>query len=302
MKKTKLGVWLIGVALFMATLTSCGAGEKQEMKLVNEQTFAPAEVTSIQLDYDNDDITLLESDTGDIILKEYMDIDKSSYYARIKNKNGQLAISEGRRPSGNRLGCHVELYLPSGYKADVALHTTESTIKTQVSQPMTALRAETTRGTMELTDIQAQTLSASSANGTINLSNVRADTIIVKATNAAVNADNVHGAIQYTTSNGKLKLTDAHGSGTFEASSDGTLELAFAKITGDINVSAKNSDIHFAAPKAAAFHFSASSRNGSIDANYDGVVVNDDQAAGEVGKNPQFTVELEARNGDIEAE
>lgn len=299
MKNTKMGTLLVGAMLLMVTLTSCGG--KQEMKLVNEQNFTPSQVSSIRLDYDNDDITLLESATADIVLKEYMDIDKSAYYAKIENRNGELSINEGQRPSGNRLDCYVELYLPAGYEADISVHTTESTLKTKVSHNLAALRAETTHGTLEIAGIKAQTVSVSSANGAVNLSNVEADTISFNTTNAVVTTDNVHGVIQYTTSNGKLILTAAYGSGSFEATSDGTLDIAFAEITGDINASAKNSDIHFTAPKDAAFHFIASSRNGSIDAGYNGVAVSGDQAAGDVGDNPQFTVELEARNGNVEA-
>ncbi|MDL2238005.1 DUF4097 domain-containing protein [Christensenellaceae bacterium OttesenSCG-928-K19] len=299
MNKIKMGALLVGVMLFMVTLTSCG--EKQEMKLVNEQTFTPSEVSSIRIDYDSDDITLLESATADIVLKEYMDIDKGTYYARIENKNGELSISEGQRPSGNRLDCYVELYLPAGYEADVAVHTTESTLKTQIGHSLAALRTDTTHGTLEITGIKARTVSVSSANGAAAISNVEADTISFNTTNAAVNADNVHGAIQYTTSNGKLILTAAYGSGTFEATSDGTIDITFTEITGDVKATAKNNDILFTAPEDTAFHFVASSRNGSIDASYDGVAVSNGQATGDVGDNPHFTVELDARNGNIEA-
>jgi len=300
MKKTKLCMRFMGTMLVIITLTGCG--KKQEMKLVNEQNFTPADVLSIRLDYDNDDITLLESPTGDITLKEYMDIDKSAYYARIENSNGQLSIGEGQRPGGNRLDCYVELYLPADYEADISVHTTESILKTQISHPLAALHTETTHGTLELNNIKARMISVSSAGGTVNLSNVEADTISFDTANAVVNADHVHGAIRYTTSNGKLTLTAAYGLGVFDASSDGTLDIAFAEIMGEIKVSAKNSDIYFTAPEDAAFHFIASSRNGSIKAGYDGVVVSDGQAVGDVGKNPKFTVELKTHNGAVNAE
>ena len=299
MHKTKMGALLVGTMLIMVMLTSCG--EAKEMRLVNEQRFTPSEVTSIRLDYNNDDITLLESATADIVLKEYMDIDKSAYYARIENRNGELSINEGMRPSGNRLGCYVELYLPADYEADVSVHTTESALTTQISHTLAALHAETTHGLLEIVDIKARTVSVSSANGTVNLSNVNADTLSFHTTNATVNADNVHGQIQYATSNGKLILTAAYGSGTFEVTSNGTLDIAFAEITGNIKASSKNSDVHFTAPKDAAFHFTASSRNGSVNVSYDGLVVNNGHAAGDAGNDPQFTVELEARNGNIEA-
>ncbi|GEM_PF-5013007 len=226
MKKINLGGLFIGTILFITILTSCG--KKQEMKLVNEQRFQPAQVSGIRLDYDNDDITLLESPTADIVLKEYMDIDKSAYYARIENRNGVLSVSEGQRPGGGRLDCYVELYLPAGYEADVTVHTTESTLKTKVSHTLASLRTETTHGILEITDINVRTISVSSAGGDISLSNVKTDMISI-------------------------------------------------------------------------FHFIAESRNGSISTGYDGVAVKDGQAAGDVGSNPQFTVALETRNGNVEA-
>lgn len=223
MKKKTYRLLLAGIILFAATVPGCG--KKQEIKLVNEQNFTPSEAGSIRLDYDNDDITLLESSTSDIILKEYMDIDKSSYYARINNRDGELSISEGKRPGGNRLDCYVELYLPADFGPEVFVHTTKGTFETKFGHPLTALHAETTSGTLKLDNLQAQTLSVSSANGTVGLSNAQAETISIDTTNAEVNANNIHGAIRYTTSNGSLVLTAAHGSGNFEASSDGRLDI-----------------------------------------------------------------------------
>lgn len=286
-------------ALIAAFLSGCGT-KRQEMVLVNEQHFRTEEVSELRLDYDNDDITLLESDSNDIVLREYMDIDKSSYYARIRHLGSTLHIEEGRRPGGNRLGCYVELYLPAGFTADIGIHTTESSLKTLAGHTMGILRAETTRGSLEIAGINAREVYVSSANGTVSMRNVTADTISIDAANARVEADHITGEIRYNTSGGTLILSGANGCGIFEAASDGHLELSFAEITGDISAVAGNGSIYFKAPAEAAFRFFASSRNGSIDSSYDSVAVNGGQASGDVGTNPVFCVELKTHNGKIE--
>ena len=291
---------LLGV-LFLASIVT-GCEDAGEIKLVNEQSFSIADVSNIRLDYDDDDVFLLESGSADIVLKEYMDIDKAAYYARVTNDNGKLSIGEGQRPSGNRLNGYVELYLPAGCEADISIHTTESTLTTRIGHTLAALHTETTHGTLDLANITARAVSVSSPDGTVNVSNVKAETISFDTTNAVVTAKSVYGTIQYATTNGELVLTDAHGSGSFNASSGGSFDLAFSEITGDIKVTAKNSTILFTAPQNAAFHFIASSRNGSVNTDYENVAVSDvGKATGDVGDNPLHTVDLETQNGDIEA-
>ena len=290
---------IIMVALMQCSLTACG--QKQEMTLVNEQSFSPAGAQSIRVDYDKDDITIHESTDGQITLKEYMDIDKSSYYANIENVNGELIINEGKRPGGDKLGCKVELYLPAGLAADVFIHATDSTVQTQIGTPLAEVHFETTQGNLALSDLEAVSLTVSSANGTVKLDKVTADTITLDTSNADVDMNGVSGAITYISTNGNLTMRESVGSGSFHASSDGTFDIAYSEITGSISVYTHNSKILFAAPSSAAFIFTATSKNGDIQTAYPDVTVNGGTASGSVGGNPQYIVDLETRNGDIEA-
>lgn len=290
----------IALITMVSLLTLAGCGEKQ-MQLVNEQSFDPSGIQNQCLDYDNDDITIFKSTDGNIVLKEYMDIDKSAYYAKVDNAGDELSIVEGQRPSGNRLKCYVEIYLPDGFTGDVSAHTTNGTLFTKTDLPFANLYADTTRGSLELNDINAKTISITSANGTINLNNVTADSIAFDTSNANIEATSIQGQIQYETSNSSLVLRNATGSGNFKASSDGKIDIDFAEITGNISVYVNNSDIVFGASDSTAFHFSAFSENGSIDTEYPGITEHNDHATGDVGSHPLYTVKLETKNGNIGA-
>lgn len=286
-------------ALALVSMSACG--KNREMALVNEQSISTADIQRILVDYDKDDITIYDSPSDQIIVKEYMDIDKSSYYARIKNKDGELTIGEGQRPGGDKLGCYIEMYLPVGLRADVCIHVTNSNIETQITQPMATLRFETTQGNLDLSNVEANNLFVASANGTVNLNGITADTITLKTGNATVDMTNVDGIIDYTTTNGKLTVQGASGYGSYSASADGTLDISYREITGDICAFTHNSNILFTAPADAAFNFTANSKNGNVQVDYAGITVSGGAAGGSVGSNPQHTVKLQARNGDIEA-
>jgi len=106
----------------MGILTGCG--EQKATALVNTLTFDTEDFGSLRLDYDAEDIHVLKSDNDKVILKEYMNEDKPSYYARVSTQSDELLITEGNRPNRSSFESYIEIYIPPNYTDSISLHST----------------------------------------------------------------------------------------------------------------------------------------------------------------------------------
>ncbi|MDR2149738.1 MAG: DUF4097 family beta strand repeat-containing protein, partial [Spirochaetaceae bacterium] len=107
-----------------------------EKHLVNTQEIALENINSVDIAYSWENITLFESDTNTLILKEYMSIDKSNYYAHISNSGDKIFIKKGSRPFGIGIGilfnvfnARVEVYLPKSYTKNIKIKASSGKIE-----------------------------------------------------------------------------------------------------------------------------------------------------------------------------
>lgn len=90
------------------------------------------------------------------------------------------------------------------------------------------------------------------------------------------------------------------GSGSFNASGEGSIDLSFVNVIRDISAYSKNGTLTVMLPSVLDFKFSAATKEGSIDTSFaEQLAITDNTAAGSVGTSPEITVKLETRNGDI---
>lgn len=288
------------VLLLMGSFSGCG-GQKATA-LVNTLTFDTRDVEILRLDYDADDIHVLESDHAKVIVKEYMNEDKKSYYARTSLQKGELLITEGDRPRRSSFASDIEIYVPQDYRNSLSLHSTSGTISSEMALNLAGVfSVDTTNGVVEVANAKASTVKATSTNGSLRLANIAAEEINIRTTNAATSIKQAIGVISYQSKGGKLTASDLHGSGSFHASGEGSINLSFADVTSNISVYAKNGTLTVILPPALACNFSAITKNGSIDTSFvDQLAITDSAASGTVGVSPQLTVKLETRNGDIQ--
>ncbi len=289
------------VFLLMGILSGCG-GQKA-VALVNTLTFGTGDFESLRLDYDADNIHVLESDNDKVIVKEYMNENKNSYYARTGTQNGELLITEGDRPRRSSFESYIEIYIPKDYTNSLSLHSTSGTINSEISMNLTGdFSVDTTSGVIEVSNTKASTVKASSTNGSLNFENIDADEINIQTTNATTSMNRISGAISYQSKGGKLTASDLSGSGSFNASGEGSIDISFTDVTSDISAYSKNGTLTVTLPSELDFKFSATTKEGSIDTSFaDLLAVTDNTAAGTVGSSPAVSIDLETRNGDIKA-
>ncbi|MFT3983801.1 MAG: DUF4097 family beta strand repeat-containing protein [Lachnospiraceae bacterium] len=298
MRHNKVSSACAGIML-MGILSGCK--EQKAVIPVNTLTFDTRAFESLRLDYDADDIYVLESENDKIIVREYMNKDKKSYYARCTVQNGELLITEGDRPRFFDFKSYIEVYLPQNYDRSLSLHSTSGTINSEIPLHLSEdFIVDTTSGTVRLSNTKALKIKASCTNGSLSFENIEADEIMIRTTNSATMMNQINGVISYQSKGGELTASGLCGSGSFQVSGEGTVDLSYDDVSGDLYAYSKNGAIAIAIPNELAFKFSAVTREGTIETSFaDLLAVTDDTAAGTVGTFPVITIELETRNGDI---
>ena len=133
------------------------------------------------------------------------------------------------------------------------------------------------------------------------LTNFTAKTCAIDTTNADTNLDHITGAITYKSKGGNLTMSVVSGSGSFQATGDGNLELAFMEVTGDLSVFAKNGRIALTLPQDLNFAFSATTKDGNIQTPFlESLSFSGQKAGGTIGGRADVKIGLETKNGDIE--
>lgn len=299
MKRTLLSFACAGI-LLTGIFTGCTS--QKQMTLVNTLAFRVRDFQSLRLDYDADDIYVLESDHDKVTLKEYMNEDKKSYYARTSTRKGELLITEGKRPKRSSFESYIEIYIPQEYNGGLFVHSTSGTIKSEVALNLSGdFGVDTTSGVVHVSNTNVSNLTITSTNGELNFENVDADGVNIKTTNATTSMNQINGAISYQSKGGKLTASELSGSGSFQASGDGSIDISFTDVTGDIDAFCKNGHLNLKLPNQLAFKFAAKTKEGSIHTSFtDQLDKTENTAAGAVGPSPEILVDLETRNGDIE--
>ncbi len=285
--------------LLLGLLSGCG-GQKGTA-LVNTLTFNTGDFESLRLDYDADDIQVLESDNDKVILKEYMNEDKKRYYARSSTKNGELLITEGDRPRRSGFESYIELYIPQDYSGSLSLHSTSGTINSDIALNLSGdFSADTTSGVVKVSNTKVSKIKAASTNGSLSFNNIDADGVNIQTTNATTSINQINGTISYKSKGGKLTASELSGSGSFNASGEGSIDISFVDVRGDIFAYSKNGSLTVALPNELAFKFSATTKEGSMDISFaDQIAVTGNTAAGIIDASPGISIELETRNGNI---
>ena len=298
---TRMQLTLTYASIFLVMVFT-GCRSPKALKLVNTVSLSANDLQSLRLDYADDDIHVFSSEDDTITLKEYMNEDKKRYYARLSMHDGELLIQEGERPRRSTFASYVEIYIPLSCSKSVSLHTSTGTIL--VKTPLHFLGdfcVDSTRGMLDISTVQAVTIKVSSTNGNLSIENIQANTIKIQTTNADTILNQANGSIVYQSTGGDLVATGLSGSGSFFASGDGSVDVSFSEVTGDVFASTKNGNLTMALPKQLSFNFSALMKSGYFSAAFaNQLTITKHTALGTVGSFPRVLVELDTRNGVIE--
>lgn len=294
--KTKIAVILTSLFCLSTVLGGCSDSQGP----VQTKEFLLADVNSILADYDGESVTVKKSDSDKIVVVEYMNKNKKLYFAKMELLGGVLTISEGARQIGNGVESYLELYLPDTYRDALSIHTTDGKIKSDVVQTVSSFHADTTNGELELSNLTADTVDLKSTGGKLTAKNLSAQICAVDTTNGETVLDSITGTIEYESKGGNLTINGGIGNGSFQVTGDGSLELAFAEVTGDITARTKNGSIALTLPSSMSFIFSAIAPNGSIQTSFSELLsATNNTVGGTIGENATVKIGLETKNGVI---
>lgn len=109
--------------------------------------------------------------------------------------------------------------------------------------------------------------------------------------------------VNYESTNGNLTGSGLSGSGNFNVSANGNLNLAYSRINEHLSAYTKNGEIKLAIPSGLDFNFCAKTKNGEIKTNFSKKISGSEHALqGIIGDNPNVLVNLETKNGNMDIE
>lgn len=287
--------------LYLLVLGGCSNSKSPQM--ANELQFSLNEVSELTISYDEEKITFFEGDSDELVIREYMTVNKSSYYAKVNQRSDSIHISEGDKPffkSG--FSRYIEVYLPASYHQNLTITTTDGDIDlSNFDLDVSMLRVDSTSGTVQLNSATASAIHLSSTSGTLKLGSIQAEQIKLETTSGNVICSELNGDVTYTSTSGNADIKSVIGSGSYKANNSGKLNVAYTSVAGNLSFFNKNDNIDLTIPTDLEFNFEATTKNGSISTTFqESITINGRMTSGTVGDNPTVTIKVETNNGNIQ--
>ncbi|HEX3025725.1 MAG TPA: DUF4097 domain-containing protein [Clostridia bacterium] len=253
-----------------------------------DKTFASADITKICVGSGAADITVKQSDTGDIrvIHRSSKDIKDSSF--SVQTENGTLNIQDNNDFSGIHLFMfsswteQIEIDLPRSFGKAFSIENGSGDVIFTGGNTFAELSIQTGSGDFTADNIKAQSFSLKTGSGDIHVENLNA---------AHYDAES---------GSGDIRFNDLAGCGRLKASS-GEIEARCSALTGDLTASTGSGDVKLSLPENTSEKIQASTGSGDINSSlplsYTGWDKN--TATGTVGSGPFQNVEIHTGSGDI---
>lgn len=275
---------------------------KPSMDVANESKFSTDGITHLDVSYDSGDVSFSESDSADIVVKEYMTENKSRYYAKVEQHNGSIKITSGERPkSDHDFQRRIEVYLPASYDQTLTVTTTSGDIELlNAKLSLSALGAATSSGDIELKkEVSASDIDLSSTSGDLDLGNIKANQIKLESTSGDITCSKLEGHAKCASTSGDTEIEAASGSGSYQTTS-GELDVAYVKADGDLTLTSQSGDVSLTLPANLEFNFEGTTGSGTISAPFRKVDTGNRHIVKDViGDNPSISVQVVTQSGDI---
>ncbi len=154
----------------------------------HELVFDLEGISEISVSYDEEEVTLFESGSGDLVIREYMTVNNRRCYAKVSRTGRSVRVSEGGRPLFDRdFHRYVEVYLPAGYSGNLTLVTTSGNISTAVKNlSVGSLRVHSTSGTVRFGSVSALGMYLSTTNGSIECAGLSGGSVFLETTSGRI--------------------------------------------------------------------------------------------------------------------
>ncbi|GHT54954.1 protein LiaG [Spirochaetia bacterium] len=257
------------IAFLVLNTVLAYSGGLSEKNLVNTQEIELGNINDLNIVYTWENVDLFENDTDKLIIKEYMTINKSNYYARITSAGDKIRIEKGKRPFGlgtgilfNSFSARVEVYLPASYTKNISVKTASGNIKADGEFSCSEISIESSSGNMSIKTLAADTLKLKASSGNIGGETLRGNSNIHTSSGSII-FDNINSNVSAKSSSGRIELKRVTGSVTAEASS-GSIRCTVTESAGNISLTAKSGGVTLNLPRNLVFNFSSKTSSGSL--------------------------------------
>lgn len=203
------------------------ATENNDLKaeLINTKEWAISDITEIQATYNTDSISVMPSETQNIVLKEYLSENAPQYYAHTSIADSILRIENGSRPNSKNYVSNIEIYVPAEFKGTISLNAEKI--------------------------------------GSLTVENLTAAKFILRTNNGDIRVTNSNGDLDCETKIGSVTVVDGSVTGTL-SSGNGSIVFSPDKISGDVQVMSKLGFIKATLPQDSSFILTATTKMNDI--------------------------------------
>lgn len=313
------------VMVYALNARSRSVAARRRGELVDTKTIDLTHIDTIDLQFYQDDIVLMSSETEEFILKEY------KTYTPQEDELATLTIEENRLnvkgkevnvpfslTKANKYYTRFEVCIPPGYNAALTISTTSGNIGSEIDLRLARLHVRTSSGDIILRDIVADQMDVSTASGLVSIQKAEGNRKLnsssgyikinggsgdseVNTASGGITMINTSGMLNVNSASGGILITSLDGGGSINTSS-GRIDYTLQEITKPVKVNSSSGDVIVQLPEHAVMNFTASSESGRIQTFFDEYATyneNRDQVSAVMGNNPTLTVQISSGSGDI---
>ncbi|MDR1100381.1 MAG: DUF4097 domain-containing protein [Treponema sp.] len=181
--------------LFLLLAGFAGLSALENLSLVNTGTLSLEGISALSISYGQDEVILRESDSKDLVIREYMNRNNSRYYADVSRRDGALHIRQGARPwfFGFFLKVRAEIYLPLSFRENLRIANSSGKLS----------------GNVDLLDYK--TIDISTSSGVVALNRLSAQTVSIRVSSGDMDISGIGGSSFVSVSSGKLRIGELAG-------------------------------------------------------------------------------------------
>ncbi len=241
-------------------------------------------VNVLQIGYQAETLYLKKSEDDSLIIREYIGLTGSEFFAKVSSNRIKTTVRYGRRDIVNTETC-VEILIPESYHGEIQVSTQYGEILTEENWEFARFAAET-------------------SEGLISLKTLTCPRIRLATSTAPIDVDHSIGFSDVHSVDGVITVKNAEGGGRFTTSSS-PVNVTFTRIDNIVECETLNGPIHLELAKDSGLIIDGISKTGDIRTDIEGLTLkikpgNVKNLTGQIGEKPFSHVRLSTINGTIE--
>jgi DUF4097 and DUF4098 domain-containing protein YvlB len=272
-----------------------------DLPLVNTETISLEGAADLSIRYDDAEVIIRESESDELVIREYMSRDRPRYYAKISRSAGTVRVKQGGQSWLFWLvKIRAEIYLPPSFRGNLQIANSSGSVSAETDLlGYRTIDISVNSGSVGLSRLSGETVSIRVSSGELNIAGLGGSSFVsvssgklyigelagtrhqiksssgrtrigvregeanIEVTSGNIALDQVRGRMALKISSGSVGIEEFSGEGGFELSS-GNLNLGIRELTGDLRVRLSSGSAELSLPGDLPFHLDAVTDSGSV--------------------------------------